>query len=210
MIKLVVFDMDGTIADTSMGILNSHRHAHKMMGSPVPQIDVLRSVIGGPLLNSYITRFGFSPEDARTAVQYYRAYYAENGFAEAEVYEGFKETLQELKNKGCLIGVATLKAEKFVKPMLEVLGLTQYFDIIYGMDDKDTRTKTGLIDMCVKDAGVKKEETLMVGDSEHDMMGAQQSGVNFIGVTYGFGFKGELSDYGCKFCDKPLELLEYI
>lgn len=202
--------MDGTIADTSMGIINSHRYAHKMMGCTSPDIEILKGVIGGPLLRTYMTCFGFSTEDARVAVKYYREYYTEKGLFEAKIYDGMKESLQELKANGYLLGVATLKAEKFVKTMLEYLGIAKYFDVIYGMDDNDTRTKSGLIQMCMKKMEVTESQTLMVGDSEHDMMGAQQAKVRFVGVTYGFGFKGTMSEYGCIFCDSLQELLEFI
>lgn len=208
--KLIVFDMDGTLADTSPGILNSHRYAHEKMGRPQPGTDVLRSVIGGPLLNTYISRFSFSETQAREAVSHYRRYYAEKGFLEADLYPGMKETLIELRAKGYRLGVATLKAERFVKTMLENMGIAEYFDVIFGMDDADSRTKAQLIQMCMQATGASVDATTMVGDSIHDLTGAEQAGVGFIGVTYGFGFGPNQKSIGYSFCNTPLDLIEFL
>ena len=188
MYKLVIFDMDGTLADTSPGIINSHRYAHKMMGRLVPDKEILSSVIGGPLLQTYIERFGFSPEQAVEAVSIYRQYYSEQGIYEASLYPGVKEALEILQSKGIRLALATLKAERFAKKMLENMDVLQYFSVVYGMDEADTRTKSQLIEMCMRSVGVSSKNTVMIGDSIHDLSGAEACGVAFVGVTYGFGF----------------------
>ena len=208
--KLVIFDMDGTLADTSAGILNSHRYAHDKIGRPRPSEDVLRSVIGGPLLNTYQSRFALSEIEARNAVRHYRYYYAEKGFLEAELYPEMKETLIRLRANGYYLGVATLKAERFVKTMLANMGVAEYFDVIFGMDDADTRTKAQLIEMCMHTTDVSVSETTMVGDSIHDLKGAEQAGVNFIGVTYGFGFDADYKSDSYPFCRSPRDLIELL
>lgn len=208
--KLIIFDMDGTLSDTSRGILNSHRYAHNKMGRPEPSEDVLRSVIGGPLLNSYETHFAFSEVHARNAVAHYRNYYAEKGYLEADLYPKMKDTLIELKARGYYLGVATLKAERFVKRMLENMGIAEHFDVIYGMDEADTRTKSQLIEMCMQTTGVTAAATTMIGDSIHDLRGAEQVGVNFIGVTYGFGFSATEKASNYPFCDTPLGLIQLL
>lgn len=209
MYQLVIFDMDGTIADTSPGILNSHRHAHKTMGCPIPSTEELESVIGGPLLQTYIDRFGFSEADARKAVNEYRRYYSENGIHEAKLYPGMKETLKQMSERGVRIALATLKAERFAKIMLEEMGILPYFDVVYGMDDMDTRTKSQLITMCMETLGVAKENSLMVGDSIHDLKGAQQCGVPFLGVSYGFGFVPH-QDYGVRMAKDTEEVVHTV
>ena len=100
--------------------------------------------------------------------------------------------LKELKKRGYLLAVATLKAEKFAIPMLESLGVAKYFDIIHGVDDKDTRTKASLIELCMHELNVSTKETALVGDSSHDAVGAKKAGVDFIAALYGFGFKSDL------------------
>lgn len=209
MYKLVIFDMDGTLADTSPGILNSHRHAHKAMGLPVPGTEELASVIGGPLLQTYIDRFGFSAQEARAAVDEYRRYYSEKGIREASLYPGMRETLCRLSENGIKVALATLKAERFAKIMLEDMGVLSCFDVVYGMDDQDTRTKSQLITMCMEATGVAREESLMVGDSLHDLNGARQCGVSFLGVSYGFGFV-PYEDYGVRMAQTAGEVADMV
>lgn len=205
--KLVIFDFDGTIADTSGGILDSHRFALNAMGREIPTEEELRGVIGGNLLKTYIERFGFAEPDAREAVRIYRERYAEVGIHNAVLYPGFTDMVKELKNKGYKVGVATLKAETFAKIMLKELGLASCFDEVCGMDPNDGLDKAGLILKCCDLCGCRKDEAILVGDSNNDYIGSQQSGVDFIGVTYGFGFTpGEKYDF--KTANTCAELLQ--
>lgn len=187
--RLIVFDLDGTLADTSPGIINSHKFANLKMGRQVPDDETLAKVIGGPLLETYKKKFSYSDSDAVEAVRIYRERYATHGINEVEIYSEIPELLKELKSRGFMLAVATLKAEKFAIPMLTALGVAQYFDLIHGVDDKDTRTKSFLIELCMSELNVSKEETILVGDSSHDAIGAQSAGVGFVAALYGFGFK---------------------
>jgi phosphoglycolate phosphatase len=207
--KLIIFDLDGTIADTSRGIINCHKHANAMMGNKIEDEKMLASVIGGPLLNTYRTKFGYSEADARLAVDIYRERYATEGFKEAVLYPEMEKTLIALKEKGYRLAVATLKAEKFAIPMLIELGVGDLFDVIHGVDDKDTHTKSSMIDLCIKELKCTKEESVLVGDSIHDARGAMESGIDFIAATYGFGFKTENeldSAHACALIHSPAEL----
>lgn len=187
--KLVIFDFDGTIADTSSGIVDSHKFALKAMHREIPDDNSLRSIIGGALLDTYMTVFGFNENDAREAVGIYRKYYAENGIHKARLYLGFMKMIKELRGGGCKMGVATLKAEKFANIMLDEFGIKDLFDTVHGIDDNDTLSKADLIKFCISECSVKQDETILIGDSLNDYKGAQQAGIDFLGVTYGFGFK---------------------
>lgn len=203
--KLVLFDFDGTLADTSQGILACHRHALSSCGRAVPSEAILRSVIGAPLLRSYIEVFGFGETDARKAVEIYRERYAAEGMYEVVTYPGMTEVLHLLRQRGHLLGVATLKAHRFLEPMFEVLGLDGMFDVWHGMDDRDGLTKALLIKDCIKDVGANPEETVLIGDSVYDRDGALSAGVDFIGVSYGFGFgRGDVS------CEAPADILKLL
>ncbi|MBQ8566948.1 MAG: HAD hydrolase-like protein [Clostridia bacterium] len=211
--KLIIFDLDGTIADTSRGIINCHKHANAMMGNKIEDEKMLASVIGGPLLNTYRTKFGYSEADARLAVDIYRERYATEGFKEAVLYPEMEKTLIALKERGYRLAVATLKAEKFAIPMLKELRVGDLFDVIHGVDDKDTHTKSSLIDLCIKELECTKEESVLVGDSIHDARGAMESGIDFIAATYGFGFKsdGELTSVSpYAVIDSPANLNEIL
>lgn len=211
--KLLVFDMDGTLADTSEGIISSHKHANLCMGRPVPSDAALAKVIGAPLLETYRTTFSYSATEAEKAVAIYRDYYSSYGINQAALYDAMPRVLQELKARGYFLAVATLKAERFALQMLDNLGIIGYFDAIHGVDEKDTLTKAMLIELCMKDLQVKNAEAVLIGDSIHDAIGAKAVGAGFIAATYGFGFKtaSEISSSGA-ICtiQRPLDLLDHL
>ena len=194
--KLVIFDFDGTIADTSPGMIDSHIYTLKSMGREVPDKNALLNVIGGQLLKTYVENFGFEEPLARKAVKIYRNRYEEKGIHMANLYPGFKELLIFLKLNGYKIGIATLKAEKFAKEMLKEFQIAEYFDVVCGMDENDKLAKSDLIKKCSNICSVLASETILIGDSINDWNGARTAKVGFIGVTYGFGFKqGCLYDF---------------
>ena len=120
-IKLIIFDFDGTIADTSSGIIDSHKYTLLKMGKELPNDDSLRNLIGGNLLQIYQNFFGLDKNTAIEAIRIYRNRYSEKGIHLAVLYPKFKEMLEILKKNGFLIGVATLKSEKFAILMLKEL-----------------------------------------------------------------------------------------
>lgn len=207
--KLVIFDFDGTIADTSPGILDSHRFALSYMKKSIPSDAELLKIIGGHLIDTYIQRFGFSELQAREAVRVYRERYAKVGIHKAELYPEFENMVKKLCERGYLIGVATLKAEKFAEIMLKEMGIQKYFTIVCGMDEHDDLDKTELIKKCCLLSGVNEMDTILVGDSDNDLIGARKSGVDFLGVTYGFGFQKN-QKYDFHTVDSVVDIQRYL
>lgn len=207
--KLVIFDFDGTIADTSDGIIDSYQYALGKMGREVPSIEELYNLIGGNLLDIYIKYFGFSEMDARKVIKIYRERYAQVGVHKAKLYSGFKQLLVSLKMEGVKIGIATLKAEKFARLMIEELEISGLFDCVCGMDSQDGLSKAELVKKCAYKLGIAANKTVLIGDTEGDYKGACEANVGFIGVSYGFGFVPE-KKYKftcCNTCNEILELL---
>ncbi|MCR5772845.1 MAG: HAD hydrolase-like protein [Butyrivibrio sp.] len=195
-IRLVIFDFDGTIADTSEGILDSHKYTFMSTEHVAPSDEKLRSVIGGNLLKIYVEKFGFDTDSAKNAVKIYRERYKEVGIHMATLYPGIEALLSCLRQKGIKTAVATLKADAFVKQMIDELGINQYFDCVYGMNSDDTFEKAELITKCMSFLTCNHTETLFIGDSVNDYVGAKKAEVEFVGVTYGFGFvKGEPHEF---------------
>ena len=208
-IELVVFDFDGTIADTSEGILDSHKVALKSLGIEIPPNSVLKSFIGRNLLKVYTDVFNIDKHKAMNAVTVYRKRYADYGINKAILYSGFSDTLRALKAKCFSIGLATLKLEKFAVHMLQMLKIYEYFDVVCGMNTGDQLSKAELILRCVKYCGCSPKKTVMIGDSENDLDGAKEAGVNFIGVTYGFGFKSN-TEYKFMTANNTKEILSIL
>lgn len=189
--KVVLFDLDGTLLDTSSGIIHCYNETCRHFGKSVDSNRDFHGIIGGALLKNFEVYFGFDSSQCRAAVDYYRQEYASRGIHLAENYPGVKELLAELKKQGAIICTATLKREDFAVSMLTEYGLADYFDYIIGMDADDTRTKASIIRMCQDKTGALPQECILVGDSRGDSDGAEKAGVDFAGVTYGWGFSSK-------------------
>ena len=190
MYSCVLFDMDGTLVDTYEGIFHAYRWTMEQLGLPFEGEPFVRTAIGAPLLYVFEDLCGMNRETARKAVSLYRDYYARKGRHQLRLYDGMEQALRQLKQAGCFLGTATLKKESFAKEILEELGLSPYFDAVCGMDEDDRLTKADLIRRGMEAAGANQSETVLVGDSEFDITGAREAGVDFLAVTYGFGFRG--------------------
>lgn len=187
----IIFDLDGTLLDTSEGIMVGASYAAHRMGVPELTIEQQRSFIGPPILDSFMRECGLTKTEAEIAVSVYRERYKEKGIYEAKHYHQIEDLLVLLKNKGCKLAVATLKMDRFAKEILQSFGLFDYFDSINGIDEKDTLSKKDIIQMCLNEMeSYDLSQAVLIGDTIFDAVGAKEAGIDFIGVTYGFGLKG--------------------
>ena len=197
-----MFDLDGTLTDPKEGITKSVRHALNHYGIQVDDLDTLTPFIGPPLTDSYKKYYGFSDEQAWEGVLVYREYFSERGWHENKEYPGIKEMLDALKAAGRVLLVATSKPEEFARKILEHFGMAGYFDFIGGADMDETRVrKADVIRYVLEQYGLDRTpETLarcvMVGDREHDVLGARECGMDCVGVLYGYGDRQEMD--GCR------------
>ena len=113
--EIFLFDLDGTITDSALGITNSVMYALKKFGIEETDRTKLYKFIGPPLTESFEKFYGFTKEQSLDGVKYYREYYAVKGIFENSVYEGLAETLESLKNEGYILAVATSKPEEYAK-----------------------------------------------------------------------------------------------
>lgn len=196
--QTVLFDLDGTLTDPGEGITNSVVYALKKYGIKVSDQRELYKFIGPPLHESFQVFYGFSEEQAQEAVEFYREYYRETGIFENKVYDGIKDTLERLKKSGRKLIVATSKPEIFAKEILEHFHLEEYFSFVAGANLDGTRTrKNEVIFYALESCQIREySEVIMVGDREHDILGAARLGIDAIGVLYGYGSKKELRDAG--------------
>ena len=204
--KLAIFDLDGTLVDTSEGIYECYKYTLNKLGKKPPTHEDLNGVIGGSLLKSFQERFSLSKEEAALAVKVYREYYGIVGYKSSKLYDGIVDVLKYLKNNGYKIAVATLKAEHLAIALFSNLGILSCFDLVHGVDINDTLTKSDLISMCVSELNVTYEQSVLIGDSLNDYHGANSTGVDFIPVSYGFGFKPnqkKLENVYCDFINTP-------
>lgn len=203
----IIFDLDGTLLDTSPGIFGSVRYAETQMQLKPIENSLLSQFVGPPPKEMYKKFYGLSETEALNAVKYHREYGMEKAIYEAKVYEGIPELLTTIRDKGYRIAVATLKKQVIAEKILNIFGLGKYFDIIIGMDEEESLSKKDTIELAMKYTGVR--EAVMVGDSNYDYLGATEAGVSFIGVAYGFGFK-RTETYDFNMASKPMDILDIL
>lgn len=198
--NIAIFDLDGTITDSGPGIINSIRYALEKYGLPVPEEKVLRTFIGPPLKEQFQAVCGLNEEESARMVDAYREYYTEKGIFENSVYSGVPEMLEQMKEAGVRILMATAKPEKFAKRIAEHFNFAKYFEFIGGacMDGRRT-DKYDVIEYVLDSCGISEEEkkdAVMIGDRSHDMIGAARAGLHSLGVLYGYGSREELASAG--------------
>lgn len=181
--------MDGTIADTSLGIFNSIRYTEEKMGLHEITYEQMYSHIGPPMEESYSRNFGLTGDELKQAVKYHKEYAMQQGYKELKIYDGMLTLVDELRKSGVKTAVATLKAHTTIIKIFESLGISDKFDEISGVQEKKPKTKEQLVEGCLKALHIDKTDAVLIGDSRYDAIGAEQVGIDFIAVTYGFGFK---------------------
>lgn len=197
--RYILFDLDGTLTDSAEGIINSVIYALNKYGITENDRDKLTAFVGPPLTDSFMKYYGVTREDAAGVLtRNYRAYFSERGWAENRVYEGIPQALETLKAAGKHLIVATSKPEVFAKRIMEHFGLAQYFDVIGGSTlDGSISRKGDVIAYVIRQIGEEHlGEMIMVGDREHDVIGAREQKLPCIGVLYGYGSREELEAAG--------------
>lgn len=193
--QAVLFDLDGTLMDTSEGILSSVKYTIDVMGFEPIDDDYFETFIGPPIQHTLQRIYHLDDATRDKAAAVFREHYSTVDLCKAKLYDGVLETLSELKQKGIKIAVATYKREDYTTKLLDEFGISPYCDWIQGSDFAGKLTKADIIELCLQKLNVDKSKVLMVGDTEHDMIGAQNAGVDFLAVTFGFGFH-DSREYG--------------
>lgn len=213
MYNTLLFDLDGTLTDPGLGITNSAAHALRYWGIHVEDRSSLYRFIGPPLQDSFQSFYGFSEEDSKLAIDRFREYFRVKGIFENEVYDGVDHLLSTLKANGKTIILATSKPEEFAKTILNHFHLEQYFDFVAGASMDETRCKKAdVIAHAIESFGITDlTDTVMIGDREHDILGAKQHGIDSIGVLYGYGNRVELEQAGAKYIAETVsDILQFI
>ncbi len=206
----ILFDLDGTLTDNGEGITNSVAYALRKFGITPPPREELNKFVGPPLRDRFVELY-VGEAQGDLAVEYYREYFRPHGIFENVVYDGVPQMLAALKEAGCTLAIATSKPEIFAKKIAEHFDLAQYFTVIAGSNLEGTRIKKAdVIRYCLELLG-KPDRVLMVGDREHDILGAKAVGLPAVGVTYGYGSREELEKaQAIAVIGTPRELLDHI
>ncbi len=211
MYHYLLFDLDGTVVDSGEGIIASAKHALTQLGIEDRDADKLKQFVGPPLVATFCSVYQFTEDMAIMAAKIFREYYDKQGKFQCALYEGMEEVLARLHSESKTLIIATSKPTNFAKDIAEHLGIACYFDDIVGSNLDNTRSKkSDILNYIIEKYNISNwQEAVMIGDTVHDLIGAEQVGMPFIGVTYGYGFKnGEADSQGLRLAKTPLELLD--
>ena len=191
MIKNVVFDLDGTLLDTSEGIIESAVYAARQLGYDALPHETMLRFVGPPIQQSLMTFYGCDPETAQKGAEFFRDYYKTTALLKATAYNGIFELCSVLQKNGVNMAVATYKREDYALMLLRHFGFDQYCVSMHGADNLNVLKKEDIVRLCQQEMGAENENSVLIGDTEHDALGALKSHTPFLAVTYGFGFKSE-------------------
>lgn len=190
--SVVVFDLDGTLLDTTRGVLESVRYTIGAMNLPMLPEEAIKRFVGPPMQDSFVREYGVTKETAQQAANIFRKYYKTKSLLQADVYDGIIELLQMLKKQGKKLAIATYKRHDYAMDILKHFEIADYCDSMNGADNNNVLTKADILDKCLEEIGnPPRDRVVLIGDSEYDSIGAANAGIDFIGVTYGFGFRTE-------------------
>ena len=210
----IIFDVDGTLIDTGLGIMSSVKHVlNKFNLKQLSDVELFKFVGISPLQAAFCHFCNIDSDLSQKCAEGFRTYYNENELFNASIYDGIIELLEYLKSNNYKLGIATYKREDLVLKLLKHFDLYKYFDIVFGADNNNKISKSNMIEKCIKTLNTKKENTIMIGDSCHDADAAKKVDIPIFCVTYGFGFKNkdETEVYNPIFiADKPQDILKYI
>lgn len=202
----ILFDLDGTLTDSGEGVINCVLLALRHYGIEISNRDSLRYFVGPPLRESFL-KAGVPAESVEEAIAIYRSRYIPIGMFENYPYEGIRELLAQLKERGHQLYVATSKPETMAIAILEKFELAQYFDIICGATMDDSRdSKDKVIGYLLSRIG--PQTAVMIGDTAYDVIGAAAHNIPTIGVSWGYGKVEDLANAGAAdIVHTPEELL---
>lgn len=207
----IIFDLDGTLTDSRESIFNSLRYAlGRLQFDSIPEV-LPNAFIGPPLQKSFKELFGFNEKNTELAVGFFREYYGKHGIYEGLPFPGMVELLAQLYEEGAQLFVATSKFEKYAWDIIRHFEMERYFVDLKGSDYKGSYTKALLIEKLMVDYRLEPDDTVMIGDTAFDIIGAKEAGVQSIAVNYGFGeeekLKSNAPDYFMDDLDALAELL---
>jgi phosphoglycolate phosphatase len=201
----VLFDLDGTLVDSTPGIGASVRVAAAALELPEPSPAQLRDMVGPPLQDGFALVLGVPAGDVPRAVAAYRAHYSAGALLDVAVYDGVRELLAGLAGAGAVLAVATSKPEPFAVRVLEHTGLAGSFASVHGATlDGAVRHKEQVVAAALA-AHPEGLRPVLVGDRVHDVLGAAAHGLPFIGAGWGPA-PDELRAAGAVVADHPAQV----
>jgi len=184
--KAIIFDMDGTLVDSSVTIVNAINHVRAKLNLNAMKKELILEKVNDPHLNP--AEFFYEvPAFSEEHEKWFSDYYTQNHEKELQLYDGIEELLKNLKERGYLLAVATNAYRGSTLESLSHLKVLEHFDSIACYDDVGRgKPSPDMLEKNLKDLNVSVEESLFVGDSERDLLAAEALNMDYIMVNWGF------------------------
>ena len=202
--QLILFDLDGTLINSSPDLAAAINHMLHTLGRKyVLEAEVDSWVGNGALMlvkralsGSVIPSDQLDETELEEAMACFLDYYGKHLCVRTHCYTGVSETLEQLQQRGYIMVIVTNKPHAFVSPILEGLGISGYFSAILGGDSLSRKKPDPLpLTQMMTDFGIALEACVMVGDSKNDILAARAAGMESIAVTYGYNYTEPISFY---------------
>ena len=209
--KMVIFDLDGTINDSSPGFKYCYRKTGEHFGKYDISDEDMKHGFSGPFEEGIAKILDLRKDQVPEAVKIYVGYYQQVGQTMDRLYPGVKDMLEYLRQNGYIMGLATMMEEGFAKHTLAKNGIDGYFDTVHGASFVIPYSKYDLIGLCLTSMDISPSEAVMVGDGIDDYSSAKRAEVDFIGATYGYDIDADYCRLnGIRYIDSPAELKKFV
>ena len=186
MIRNIFFDFDGTLADTTEGIVQCSLATLRQLGLPASTPERIRSVIGLPLTGCFARGTDTPPERIDEACATYRRLFNDIAIPCTTLYPGTNETLAALQARGLTLALCTSRSNNSLNALLQVLGIRAHFSAIVTNEDvTHPKPAPDIALLALERLGVRADETLVVGDTVFDLQMGRAAGCRTCGVTWG-------------------------
>lgn len=208
----IIWDIDGTLLNSMEGLISSYRYTINLLNLDNRSDEEIASYIGPTPQTIFQIHFHMDENSAQAATDIFREHYKKHDLFKAKVYDGIFYILENLKKHKVRQAIATNKREDYAKDLMKHLEFDKYFDSICGADNENKLTKTDILKKCLKELSCENQSAVLIGDSCHDGRAANEAGIDFIGVTYGFGFKtkDEIKEFNPVLCAENInDIVEF-
>lgn len=214
MVRLVIFDFDGTLGDTRQNIIITLQRTMRIMGLEVRDEATCAATIGLTLEDSFLKMYpDMSREDARKTVDVYRdIFYRSIEELQPELFPGVGDVVKELHSKGIILSVASSRTSPSLLLFLRNMGIADYFSLVLGADNVEHhKPHPEAVERTLSELGVDAEEAIVVGDMPLDVEMAHRAGVVAVGVSYGNASREELVESSADYViDNILPLIDIV
>ena len=193
--KCIIFDFDGTLADTHEGIIRTYQETIRLLGLPVPSVERITSTIGLELKDGLKAGVdGMTEEQAQEACRIYREIFPTIAIPCIKAFPGVPELMKSLNDKGLRLAIATSRSHHSLDDLARSLGIDGYFEGLFGAEDvKNHKPAPDLVLLILEKLEVKADEALVVGDATYDLLMGKGAGCEVCGVTWGNQSREKLS-----------------